>query len=215
LQKFVDEVIEKCTGTSYPSINSKDLSKICVCFPSAAEQQKIASFFTAIDLKISQLKRKLYLLEQYKKGLMQKIFLQEIRFKPAPSEVEWKNGHEFPKWEKGKMGSLIDLISGYPFDGNDISENESGTSILRGINITEGYIRHSKEIDRYYCDDINNVSKYLLKKGDLVIGMDGSKVGKNSALISEMDEGSLLIQRVARIRSNAKSNIGFLFQIVF
>jgi type I restriction enzyme S subunit len=100
LQKFVDEVIEKCTGTSYPAINSKDLAKISICYPTLPEQQKIASFFTAIDQKILQLKRKKTLLEEYKKGVMQKIFSQGIRFKDD-------NGQEFPKWEKKRLGNIL------------------------------------------------------------------------------------------------------------
>ncbi len=105
LQKFVDEVIEKCTGTSYPAINSKDLAKISICYPTLPEQQKIASFFTAIDQKISQLKRKKTLLELYKKGVMQKIFSQEIRFKDD-------NGQEFPKWEKKRLNDVAEIKYG-------------------------------------------------------------------------------------------------------
>ena len=100
LKKFVDEVIERCTGTSYPAINSKDLAKINIRYPSLPEQQKIASFFTAIDQKIFQLKRKKILLEKYKTGVMQKIFSQEIRFRND-------NGQEFPNWEKKRLGSIF------------------------------------------------------------------------------------------------------------
>ena len=100
LQKFVDEVIERCTGTSYPAINSKDLAKIYIRYPSFPEQQKIASFFTAIDQKISRLKRKKILLDKYKTGVMQKIFSQEIRFRND-------NGQEFPNWEKKRLGSIF------------------------------------------------------------------------------------------------------------
>jgi type I restriction enzyme S subunit len=112
LKKFVDEVIERCTGTSYPAINSKDLAKISIFYPPLPEQQKIASFFTAIDRKISQLKRKLTLLEQYKKGVMQKIFSQQIRFKDD-------NGKEFPKWEKKKLGEVCDCLDNFRQPLND------------------------------------------------------------------------------------------------
>ncbi|MEI6048991.1 MAG: restriction endonuclease subunit S [Bacteroidota bacterium] len=105
LQKFVDEVIERCTGTSYPAINSKDLAKICICYPTLPEQQKIASFFTAIDQKITQLKQKKDLLEHYKKGVMQKIFNQQIRFKDDKRQ-------EFPKWEKKKIKDLVEIKYG-------------------------------------------------------------------------------------------------------
>ena len=93
------QIQREAQGTKVLSITSGRLSKIELIFPALPEQQKIASFFTAIDQKISQLKRKKTLLEQYKKGVMQKIFSQEIRFKDD-------NGQEFPKWEKKRLGEL-------------------------------------------------------------------------------------------------------------
>ena len=59
--------------------------------PTIAEQTRIASFFNVLDQKLTQLKQKKALLEQCKKGVMQKIFSQELRFKD-------ENGKEFPKW---------------------------------------------------------------------------------------------------------------------
>jgi type I restriction enzyme S subunit len=60
--------------------------------------------------------------------------------------------------------------------------------------------------------ELENLNKYLVKENDIVIGMDGSKVGKNIALIKKKDENSILIQRVARIRTNNKSDINFVYQ---
>jgi len=118
-------------------------------------------------------------------------------------------------WKKQQLNNYIRLLSGYAFKGDDISENEVGIPILRGINITEGKIRHSADIDRFYEKSINDLEKYLLKEGDLVLGMDGSKVGKNVALISKTDEGALLIQRVARLRARDTADIRFIFLNVF
>ncbi len=175
--------------------------------PSTTEQKRIASFYDVLDKRITQLKKKKALLEEYKKGVMQKIFSQDIRFKD-------KNGEEFPKWEKRKLGDYIDVISGIALKGEDILEKRNGTPILRGINISEGFIRHNNDIDRFYNGDIEPVKRFLLKENDLVIGMDGSKVGKNSSLVTKNDVGSILIQRVARLRAKSNSNIKFLFQII-
>ena len=83
---------------------------------------------------------------------------------------------------------------------------------MRGINIKEGIIRHSSELDRYYTGSVNNLAKYKLTTGDLVIGMDGSKVGRNSAIVSLTENGSYLVQRVCRIKSCIGND--FLLQLV-
>jgi type I restriction enzyme S subunit len=98
--EWYNEQIQMNLGARINQITTGQLNKFYFKFPSIPEQQKIASFFTAIDQKISQLKRKKTLLEQYKKGVMQKIFSQEIRFKDD-------NGKEFPKWERKRLGNLL------------------------------------------------------------------------------------------------------------
>ena len=205
IRKFVNKVIVRCTGTSYPAINSYDLGNIQVSIPSLPEQQKIASFLSSIDEKIQQLTRKKELLEQYKKGVMQQLFSGKLRFRD-------EKGKAYPEWEETELGNHIDLISGFAFKGEDISEKPGGIPLMRGINITEGYVRHSEDIDRYFHGDVSDLENLQLKEGDLVLGMDGSKVGKNSSLISKVDEGSLLVQRVACIRSLDKSDINFIYQ---
>ena len=115
------------------------------------------------------------------------------------------------EWEKCKLGDKCDLLCGYAFDGKNIVEQ--GTYLLmRGINITEGIIRHSSELDRYYTGSVNNLAKYKLTTGDLVIGMDGSKVGRNSAIVSLTENGSYLVQRVCRIKSCIGND--FIIQLV-
>ncbi len=122
---------------------------------------------------------------------------------------EFSNDEE---WVKLSLGEEVDLLSGFPFSGSEISEDASGLPLMRGINITEGYIRHNQDIDRFYLGSLETLGKYILLKDDLVIGMDGSKVGKNSALIDKKDSGSLLIQRVARLRAKDRTSIQFIFQ---
>ena len=129
--------------------------------------------------------------------------IPELRF------PEFENDRE---WVLTKLENYIDLFSGIALKSEELSDDETGVPILRGINITEGYIRHSNDIDKYFLGDLENLQKYWVKEKDIVIGMDGSKVGKNVAMITKQDENSILIQRVARIRTNTKADINFVYQ---
>lgn len=101
-------------------------------FPSKPEQTKIATFFSAVDEKISQLTQKHALLSQYKQGMMQKLFSQQIRFKAD-------DGSEFGEWEEKELKDVSNLTSskrvhladyvskGIPFfRGKEITELKSG-----------------------------------------------------------------------------------------
>ncbi|MGI6339374.1 MAG: restriction endonuclease subunit S [Bacteroidales bacterium] len=113
-------------GTSIKGFTGTDIRNMVFKVPSLSEQQKIASFFTAIDQKISQLKRKKTLLEQYKKGVMQRIFSQEIRFKDD-------NGQEFPKWEKKRLKNIADIIKGEQLNKELLEDQGSYPCINGGI----------------------------------------------------------------------------------
>ncbi|ENU82940.1 hypothetical protein F974_01965 [Acinetobacter sp. CIP 102159] len=91
-ENYLKHIKETSTGTTVRHSSHKILSKYEVFYPSKAEQTKIASFLSAVDEKISQLTQKHELLSQYKQGMMQKLFSQQIRFKAD-------DGSEFGEWE--------------------------------------------------------------------------------------------------------------------
>ncbi|MBU3015051.1 restriction endonuclease subunit S [Poseidonibacter lekithochrous] len=112
---FVNKVLLRCTGTSYPAINSTDLSKIKIYIPQKQEQEKIASFLSSIDKKIEQLSKKDELLHSYKKGAMQKIFSQEIRFSPKGTSSQAqgeKDGSDYPDWEEKSLSDVSEIVGG-------------------------------------------------------------------------------------------------------
>ncbi|OYT90925.1 MAG: restriction endonuclease subunit S, partial [Pseudomonas sp. PGPPP3] len=86
------------------NITIKDFYEMPLPFPTLSEQKRIATFFSVLEKKIAELKQKKHLLEQYKKGVMQKLFSQELRFKD-------ENGKEFPNWKKKKLGEITESIS--------------------------------------------------------------------------------------------------------
>ncbi|NRQ24562.1 restriction endonuclease subunit S [Marinobacterium sp. xm-m-312] len=93
------------TKTSVPYMNKQSCNSIPITLPTPSEQQKIAAFLTAVDTKIEQLTQKEALLKQYKKGVMQKLFSQEIRFKAD-------DGNEFPEWSNAKLSQVADVVGG-------------------------------------------------------------------------------------------------------
>ncbi|MDT7518812.1 restriction endonuclease subunit S [Rhodoferax sp. TBRC 17660] len=198
-------------GATINSINGGQLVKYTFAVPQPSEQQKIADCLSSLDELIAAQARKVDALKTHKKGLIQQLFPREGETQPRLRFPEFRDTGE---WEWVELGEKVDFLSGYPFDGPDISQDSSGIPLLRGINVTEGRIRHNSEIDRYYIGSTEGLEKYRLQVNDLVIGMDGSKVGKNSALVSETDVGALLIQRVARLRANKVPLIQFIFQRV-
>ncbi|MEB6799527.1 restriction endonuclease subunit S [Staphylococcus aureus] len=94
------------TGISVLGISKKSLLNLNVLIPrSGQEQQKIGKFFSKLDRQIELEEQKLELLQQQKKGYMQKFFSQELRFKD-------ENGEEYPEWEEKQLGEVAEIIGG-------------------------------------------------------------------------------------------------------
>jgi type I restriction enzyme, S subunit len=92
-------------GSTVPTLNRNDVHNVKCLIPEINEQNKIASFLSAVDSKIEKLTRKKELLEEYKKGVMQKLFSGEIRFKDD-------NGNDYPDWDYGNFSKYIKLYRG-------------------------------------------------------------------------------------------------------
>ncbi len=94
---FRKEMITKSSMTTRALTSGSAINKMKVIYPvSAKEQRKIGDFFSKLDRQIELEEQKLELLQQQKKGYMQKIFSQELRFKDENSE-------DYPHWENRKI----------------------------------------------------------------------------------------------------------------
>ncbi|WP_373686165.1 restriction endonuclease subunit S [Acinetobacter sp. YH12103] len=101
------ELYKIADTSTIPQINNKHIEPYSIYLPSTEEQIKIASFLSNVDEKISQLTQKHQLLSQYKQGMMQKLFSQQIRFKAD-------DGSEFGEWEETSLHTFLceSLIKG-------------------------------------------------------------------------------------------------------
>src|SRR5690606_1296920 len=103
-------------GQTMPSLNTEILKNFSINLSNSVEEQtKIASFLSAVDEKISQLTQKHQLLSQYKQGMMQKLFSQQIRFKAD-------DGSEFGEWEETELGKHCQIKTG-KLDANAMRPN--------------------------------------------------------------------------------------------
>lgn len=99
------ELYRRTIHVAFPKkINLGEISHCKLHLPTLPEQRKIASFLGSVDTKIAQLSQKKALLEDYKKGCMQQLFSQKIRFKDD-------NGKDFPDWEEKRLGNLCKIGS--------------------------------------------------------------------------------------------------------
>jgi type I restriction enzyme S subunit len=113
-----------------PNITKEDVKSFELIFPDIKEQTKIANFLTAVDSKISQLTKKHDLLTLYKKGVIQKIFSQEVRFKDDEGRV-------FPDWEEKRLGEIANLFKGKGISKADIDKDGAHPCIRYGELYTE------------------------------------------------------------------------------
>ncbi|MCB0537205.1 MAG: restriction endonuclease subunit S [Bacteroidetes bacterium] len=123
--------------------------------PTIPEQKRIASFFTVLDKKIAQLREKIALLEQYKKGVIQKVFSQELRFKD-------ENGKDFPKWEYKYGNELFKTVS-----------NKSHNSDLPILAISQEYGAVPRELINYQISVTEkSIESYkVVNIGDFIISL--------------------------------------------
>ncbi len=182
-------------GSGQPLITGGLLKNIDFISPTLPEQTKIASFLTAVDDKLHALKQKHALLEQYKKGVMQKIFAQELRFKPSPIEA-LEIGDEYPDWVEKRLGEV--LVK------NSKKNKNQEFKLVQSVSNKRGFVNQ----DEYFEDriiaskDLSNY--YVIQKGDFAYNPSRIDVG---SLAYKFDDS---ISVISPLYISFKANKDFL-----
>ena len=135
-KKYLDNQLKKIISSSARmdgllNISEKDFFDVKVPLTLLKEQEKIASFLTNVDKKISLTEEKLELFREYKKGVMQKIFSQELRFKD-------NNGNDYPEWEEKKLEDIVNINKGKQLN-KELLEKQGEYPVINGGILPSGY----------------------------------------------------------------------------
>lgn len=146
-------IYETQTGSGREGLNFESIKKFKINIPSLPEQQKIADYLSTVDNKINLLEEKKAQLGLYKKAMMQKLFAQEIRFKPSEAEAL----EAYPEWEEKRLGEISKITTG-KLDANAM--------------IPDGEYRFYTCAKEYY-----KIDKYAFDCEALLISGNGANVG--------------------------------------
>ncbi|UXV48252.1 restriction endonuclease subunit S [Staphylococcus aureus] len=163
--KRYSDVASKSAGSKMPRADWGLIENIRVYFPELCEQQKIGEFFSKLDRQIELEEQKLELLQQQKKGYMQKIFSQELRFKD-------ENGDDYPNWVIKLLGDIGKVAMNKRIYKHETSTNEEIPFYKIG--------NFGKKADTFISREQFNEYKEKYpypKKGDILISASGS-IGK-------------------------------------
>ena len=150
-----------------PGINVEEYKLLPINLPTLPEQEKIATFLSAVDSSIEQLSKKEQLLRSYKKGVMQKIFSREIRFTPSTSSgngktensvtepVEVEDGGVFEDWVEKKLKDIATFYNGKAYTQKELLDKGKYRVLRVGNFFTNNHWYYSDlELDdNKYCDN--------------------------------------------------------------
>ncbi|MBG9823982.1 hypothetical protein ABE33_14835 [Bacillus safensis] len=155
------QISSKAGGSTRFNVSQSILSSVEISIPSRIEQEKIADFISCFDKKVQLQKEKIELLEQQKKGYLQKIFNQELRFKD-------ENGKEYPEWEFKKLGEIGEFKTSSV--DKVIKDSEKQVYLLNYMDV---YNHKVVNLNNYKTLDKNTASSQQvitnnLNKGDII-----------------------------------------------
>ena len=141
----------------------RDFSQVPMSLPSREEQEKIADFLGAVDERVRLLRQRQEVLEQYKRGVMQRIFAQTLRFKRD-------DGADFPDWVEMRLGDVARFTKGKGISKDDIITGGALPCIRYG----ELYTIYAEKIEAVVSATNVPANELLLsQRGDVILPASG------------------------------------------
>ena len=167
-------------GGTQKFISLRSIRDLKIDIPSSEEAIKIGGFFSKLDHQIELEEEKLELLEQQKKGYMQKIFSQELRFKDD-------NENEYPEWQFKNLGELGETFTGLSGKTKDDFGYGDGLFITY-MNVFKNTIAKSDMVERVKIGANENQNR--VQYGDILFTTSSevpNEVGMSSIWLFNQD----------------------------
>jgi type I restriction enzyme S subunit len=182
------------------TLGQSNFAELKIDLPDVEEQTKIASFLSVVDEKITQLKQKHELLSQYKQGMTQKLFSQQIRFKAD-------DGGDFGEWEEKLLSEIGTFKNGLNKD------KESFGFGFPFVNLMDVFGKQIVRTDRLGLVDATDrdLENYSLKKGDVLFIRSSVKAeGVGQTVLVDKDLKNVVYSGfLIRFRDSYGLDLGF------
>ena len=214
--KFTDYLVDKTTGSNYPSVSSNDVSSYEFLIPKdKSEQQNIAEILGTVDEDIAKTQEVIKATEKLKRGLMQQLFSRGIghtKFK------ETKVGKIPETWEAGGFLNFVN-----PEDKNAIKPGPFGSSLKKSFYVEKGFKIYGQEqvisgnafYGNYYVNEekYKELEGFKVEAGDILISLVGT-IGKILVVPDNFEKGIINPRLLKITPDKTKADSQFIAQLL-
>jgi type I restriction enzyme S subunit len=180
-------LIANAKTTTMTTIDQSVIINLPIPLPPLPEQQAIAQALSDVDQLIASLDQLIEKRRALKTATMQQLLTGKTRLAGFSGE-----------WETKRLGTLLHFQVGFPFKSMYFNENQQGMRLIKN--------RDLKNDEQPFWYNGNYETNYIVRNGDLLIGMDGDFIpciwSKGEALLN---------QRVGRILSTEVLHQNFAY----